>query len=153
MTRNSSGGEFLARRSDVVQGKNEVLPTLRDIVLVEDFAADADRLRALLHIVLGRDVKIRIAKSLDKAIDAVLELTPDLMVLDDYLEPSDSALDTIPMVRRAGYAGPIIVLSGELDRGRTIALKNAGASGTIHKDNVNSVELGDLLVQVFSKSG
>jgi DNA-binding NarL/FixJ family response regulator len=153
MTRSGSGGEFLARRSDVVQGKNEVLPALRDIVLVEDFEADADRLTALLHIVLGREAVIRVAKSLDKAIDAVLKATPDLMILDDYLEPSDSALDTIPLVRRAGYEGPIIILSGELDRARGIALKKAGASGTIHKDNVNSVELGGLLVQVFSKAG
>lgn len=153
MARTSVGGEHLTRRSEVVQGKSEVLPELRDVVLVEDFGADADRLTALLHLVLGRKPEIRIATSLDKAIDAVLQATPDLMFLDDYLEPNDSALDTIPMVRRAGFKGPIIVLSGEMERSRSIELMKAGASGTIHKEDVNSVELGDLLLRVFSKQG
>lgn len=148
MSRTGSSGDFLRRRSDVTQAK-EVLPELNNILLVEDFEADAKRLKALLHIVLGREPEVRLAHSLDKAIDEVLRSPPDLLLLDDYLKPNDSALETIPMVRRAGYQGPIIVVSGEMDRARSIALRKASASGTIHKEEVNSVELGALLLQVF----
>ena len=145
-----SGGDFLAQKSDVTQAKREQLPELRDILVVEDEGFDERRLTAVLNIVLKRDCNIRIARSLTKAIDAVLETTPDMIFLDDYLEPNDSALETIPLVRRAGYQGPIIVISGEWDRERAIELKKAGASGSMHKENVNSVDLGAMLVSAFN---
>lgn len=145
----SNGGEFLAKKSDVTQAKRDELPELRDILIVEDESFDERRLTAVINIVLKRECNIRVARSLTKAIDAVLETPPDMMFLDDYLEPNDSALETMPMVRRAGYQGPIIVLSGEWDRERAIELKKAGASDSMHKENINSVELGDMLVRAF----
>lgn len=147
-SKTGNGGDFLARRSDVTQAK-AVLPRLQNVLTIEDQGFDAKRLTATLHLVLGRDTEIRIASSLDKAIDEVLRAPPDMIFLDDYLKPNDSALDTIPMVRRAGYDGPIVVLSGEWDRERAIELKKAGASDSMHKDDVNSVEIGAMLVRVF----
>lgn len=151
MTKMGDGGDFLARRSDVVLAK-ATLPQLKDVLMVEDQGFDARRLKATLHIVLGRDPDIRIATSLDKAIDEVLKAPPDMIFLDDYLKPNDSALETIPMVRRAGYQGPIIVVSGEWDRERAKELRTAGASDSMHKDDVNSVELGAMLLRVFESA-
>lgn len=145
-----SGGDFLTEKSNVTQAKQKLLPELNDIVMVEDEGFDARRLTATLNIILKRDCTIRVAKTLGNAIDEVLERSPDMMFLDDYLQPNDSALDTIPMVRRAGYTGPIIVVSGEWDRERAIALKKAGASDSMHKENINSVELGAMLVRAFA---
>lgn len=142
-------GDHLVLRSDVAQAKQSKLPDINDIVIVEDETFDAKRLAAIVNLVIGRQTTIRIAPSLNKAIDAVLQSSPDLMFLDDYLEPSDSALDTMPMVRRAGYQGPIVVISGKLDRGRLVELKKAGASDAVHKDELNSVDLGALLVRIF----
>jgi DNA-binding NarL/FixJ family response regulator len=142
-------GDHLVLRSDVAQAKQSKLPDINDIVIVEDETFDAKRLAAIVNLVIGRQTTIRIAPSLNKAIDAVLQSSPDLMFLDDYLEPSDSALDTMPMVRRAGYQGPIVVISGELDRERLVELKKAGASDAVHKDELNSVDLGALLVRIF----
>jgi len=146
----NKSGDHLARRSDVTQAKRQMLPQLNDVLMVEDEGFDAKRLTALLKLVLGRETTIRIAPSLDKAIDAVLKSPPDMVFLDDYLEPSDSALDTIPFMRRAGYHGPIVVVSGEWDRERALALKQAGASGSMHKEDLNSVDLADMLVKVFA---
>jgi DNA-binding NarL/FixJ family response regulator len=142
-------GDHLVLRSDVAQAKQSKLPDINDIVIAEDETFDAKRLAAIVNLVIGRQTTIRIAPSLNKAIDAVLQSSPDLMFLDDYLEPSDSALDTMPMVRRAGYQGPIVVISGELDRERLVELKKAGASDAVHKDELNSVDLGALLVRIF----
>ena len=146
-TRNS--GDHLVLRSDVAQAKQSKLPDLNDVVIVEDETFDAKRLSAILNLVIGRQATLRIAQSMNEAIDAVLQSPPDLMFLDDYLEPSDLALDTIPMVRRVGYRGPIVVISGELDRERLVELKKAGASGAVHKDELNSVDLGAMLVRIF----
>ena len=148
MSKPSSGGEFLARKSDAALNK-ALLPKLTDVLIVEDEPMDADRLEATLRIILGRETNVRRAPTLDKAIDAVLHTIPDMLFLDDYLKPHDSALETLPMVRRAGYEGPIIVISGEVDRPRNLELCRAGASETIHKDDVNSVKICEALARVF----
>ena len=74
----------------------------------------------------------------------------DLVFLDDYLKPTDRAVHTIPFLRRAGYTGPIVVLSGMLDKGRKIELLAAGADQAIHKDDINSTRLGVALAEVFA---
>lgn len=140
--------DFLSRRSVIAQSK-PALGKIADIIVVEDRSFDARRLMATLHQLVGREVTIRHATSLDKTLDEVLKATPDVLILDDYLEPNDSAMETIPMVRRAGYEGPIIVLSGELDRQREIALRKAGACEMIHKDKLDYVNLGEALLRVM----
>ncbi len=90
---------------------------------------------------------------LDKAIDEVLKSLPDAHFLDDYLKPNDSALQTIPFVRRAGYRGPIIVVSGEVDRPRRIELRKAGASDIIHKDDIDSVNVSEALIRAYAPRG
>jgi DNA-binding NarL/FixJ family response regulator len=147
--RKGQGGEHLARRSNVAQAKIS-LPDLNDVLVVEDTKFDEKHLTATLRLVLGLDANIRVAHSLDQAIDAVLQSPPDVMFLDDYLKPNDSAAETIPLVRRAGYNGPIIVVSGDLYRERAIKLKKAGAADCIHKDNIDSVELGEALLRAFA---
>lgn len=138
----------MARRSEATHAKAG-LPDLKNVLIVEDEGVDARRMTAVLRIVLGRDVELRLAPSLDRAIDEVIQLNPDVVFLDDYLKPNDSALQTIPLVRRAGYDGPIIVVSGEVDRPRRIELRKAGAIEIIHKDDVDSVNVSEALIRAF----
>lgn len=147
-----NGGDFLARRSEATHAKAS-LPELKNVLIVEDEGVDARRMTAVLRIVLGRDVELRLATSLDSAIDQVIQSNPDILFLDDYLKPNDSALQTIPMVRRAGYDGPIIVVSGEVDRPRRIELRKAGALEIIHKDDVDSVNVSEALIRAFTPRG
>jgi DNA-binding NarL/FixJ family response regulator len=77
---------------------------------------------------------------------------PELIFLDDYLKPSDSATQSIPFLRRAGYEGPIIVVSGEIDKQRKSELLAAGARDAIHKDHLDSVRVAEALVRVFKSS-
>ena len=143
------GGDFLVRRNDATLAKAS-LPKLTNVLIVEDEGVDARRITAVLRIVLGRDVTLRLAPSLDRAIDEILQSLPDAVLLDDYLKPNDSALQTIPLVRRAGYHGPIIVVSGEVDRPRRIELRKAGAADIIHKDDVDSVNLSEALIRAYA---
>ena len=52
------------------------------------------------------------------------------------------------MIRRAGYTGPIVVISGELTRDRRSALIAKGATDTIHKDDLNSVAIAEVLTRI-----
>jgi CheY-like chemotaxis protein len=140
----SAGSEILADRHRVTV-ETRLRDTIKDVLVVEDSKIDGDRMRATLHLVLGREVQIRRAETLASAIDCVLEKVPDLVFLDDYLKPSDSATDTIPYIRRAGYDGYIIVVSGEVDRHRRAKLIELGATDAIHKDEVDSSVVQDVL--------
>jgi response regulator of citrate/malate metabolism len=142
------GGDFLTRKSDVIKTRLG-LPALKDVLIVEDDTFDADRLRATLHVMLGYNLEQRRATTLGSAVDCVIERKPEVVFLDDYLKPSDNASHTIPFLRRAGYTGPIIVISGEVDRTRKTVLMTAGAVDVIHKDDLDSVRIAEALNKAF----
>ena len=147
-----TGGDFLARKSDATKIRQS-LPKINDVLMVEDEAFDADRLQATLHVMLGYDLTIRRAPTLGSALDCVIARKPDIVFLDDYLKPSDNAAHTIPFLRRAGYEGPIVVVSGEVDRQRRLLLVSAGAADVIHKDDLDSVRVAEALARAFKTEG
>lgn len=142
--RQGAGSEILARRHAAATSANP-REWVRDVLIVEDDAIDADRMRATLHIILGRSITYRHAETLASAVDCVLERVPDMVFLDDYLKPDDNARETIPYIRRAGYEGPILVISGELNRQRQAELIECGADAVLHKDEVDSAVITEAL--------
>jgi len=148
----STGGNFLAKKADVTKSRM-ALPALTDILIVEDENFDADRLRATLHIMFGYTIQVRRAKTLGSALDAVIERHPEVIFLDDYLKPNDNATHTIPFLRRCGYLGPIVVVSGEVDRQRRGTLVKAGAIDVIHKDDLDSVRIAEALSRMHAVAG
>ncbi len=145
-----SGGDFLAKKSDVTKSRND-FPNLKDILIIEDEDTDADRLKATLNLMFNYDISIRHAPTLNIATDMVLETKPELVFLDDVLKPSDTALHSIPLLRRAGYDGPIVVISGQVTRTRRNKLLDEGASEIIHKDDVDSVRVAEALARVYAE--
>jgi DNA-binding NarL/FixJ family response regulator len=143
-----SGGDFLARKSDLSHLAKR-LPKLTDILIIEDEAFDADRLRATLRLMLGYEVGMRRASTLGAALDAVMTKQPELIFLDDLLKPTDTASITIPFLRRAKYEGPMVVVSGQVTRARKAELIALGATDVIHKDDVDSSRLVEALARVF----
>lgn len=145
----SSGGDFLAKRNEL-NLLRQSLPKLTDVVVVEDETFDAEKLAATLRVMFGYELNIRRASTVSNAIDRVLEKKPQLLLLDDMLAPSDNANLTIPLLRRADYHGPIVVISGNVTKKRRMELMNHGATDVIHKENLESVRLAEALVRVFS---
>lgn len=143
-----SGGDFLAKRSDLNKLRQE-LPRLTHVLVVEDETLDADRMKATLRVMFGYDLEVRRAATLASAVDMVLERKPELVFLDDLLKPTDNALQSIPFLRRAEFTGPIVVVSGQVTRNRRQELIEAGADEVIHKDDVDSVRLAEALVRLL----
>lgn len=147
----SSGGDFLAKKSELMRVR-QTLPALKDVLIVEDENLDADRMFATLRVMFGYTIEVRHASTLAAAIDAVMARKPEIVFLDDILKPSDDAGQTIPVLRRAGYEGPIVVVSGQASRSRCMALLALGADEVIHKDDIDSARLTEALNSVFAKS-
>jgi CheY-like chemotaxis protein len=140
----SCGGDHLAKKSELVRARAQ-LGMFRDILIVEDETIDAERLSATLRVLFGYETQIRWASSLGDAVDRVIEQRPCVLFLDDILKPSATASQAIPLLRDAGYAGPIIVVSGQVTHARRSSLIGAGANDVIHKDFVDSVRVAEAL--------
>lgn len=140
------GGSHLARKSELVRDRAR-LGGLRDILLVEDEAPDAERLTATLRVLLGYDAEIRWASTIGDAVDSIIAMKPSIVFLDDILKPSTDASQSIPLLRGV-YQGPIIVVSGLVTRARRASLLVEGASDVIHKDDVDSVRVGEAIARL-----
>jgi len=143
-----SGGDHLEKRSDIIKSQRD-RPNLKSVLVIEDERPDADRMQAMLHLMQGYDLDIANAATISTAVDKVLAKTPQLVLLDDQLKPSDSATETIPFLRHAGYEGPIIVISGQVTRRRRTELLAVGATEVLHKDDVDTVRLAEAIGAIF----
>ena len=110
--------------------------------------SNSERLTATLRVIFGYATQIRTASTLGDAVNAVIERKPGIVFLDDVLKPSSSASQAIPLLRNAGYVGPIIIVSGLVTHARRISLLAEGASDVVHKDDVDSVRLAEALARL-----
>jgi CheY-like chemotaxis protein len=140
----TAGGGHLAKRADLASTRAKHAQP-QSILVIEDESMDADRLTATLHVLFGYHVDIQSAATLGGALDKIAAQLPSVIFLDDILKPTGDASHTIPELRRAGYRGPIIVVSGEVTRTRRTRLLAEGASDVIHKDDVDSVRVAEAL--------
>jgi CheY-like chemotaxis protein len=143
----TSGGGHLARKSELV-GARAKLAQLRDILVIEDESLDAERLTATLRVIFGYEAEIRWAPTLGDAVDRVIEKKPCVIFLDDILKPSANASQAIPLLRGAGFSGPIIVVSGQVTHSRRSGLLADGVSDVIHKDDIDSVRVAEALARL-----
>lgn len=145
------GDDLLAHRNDVRSRQDGA--RIKDFLLIEDESFDAERLVASLHLMFGYGIEVRHARTLGSALDLVIARKPELVFLDDYLKPNDNATQTIPFLRRCGYDGPIIVVSGQVTRMRRAQLMKAGAADVIHKDDLDSARLAEALHGLSATAG
>ena len=141
--------ETFSRKKAASWRAKQRMSGLKDVVVVDDENIDSDRMQATLRVMFGYEVVVRRAATIGAAIDLVMAKSPDVLFLDDILKPSDDASQTIPFLRRAGYSGPIVVISGQVTRTRRSVLTAAGANEVIHKDDVDSVRLTEVLQRLF----
>lgn len=138
----ATGSGHLTKRSDLASSRaRHELP--HEILIIDDEPLDAERLTATLRVLYGYQVSIRWACSIGDALDSLAEKPPSLTFLDDILKPSADAFLSIPELRRAGYDGPIIVVSGAVTQSRRTRLMAGGATDVIHKDDVDSVRVAE----------
>jgi len=147
----TSGQGLLAKRADLERMRPE-MPAYKDFLLVDDEVFDGEVLKAVLHVWFGYDIEVRTARSIGLALDCLQDRVPDVVFLDDILPPSENAMENIPYLRRWGYEGPIIIVSGMVTRRRHSELLAAGASGVIHKDDLSSLKVAETLMK-FNDAG
>lgn len=143
------GRDFLERRSRLMRKLMDHV-RLSSVHIIDDSRFDADVLASNLRKVLGRDVRIGISLAAANLKSQWSERHPDVVFIDDRLGQGTTALTVMPLLRRMGYIGPMVAVSGLLTPQRRAELVRAGASGTLHKDDYHSLRLIELLLELFA---
>lgn len=151
MTSSSSdptGRDYLERRSRLAKRLGEVSNFTR-IQIIDDNKFDGDVLASALRKILGRQIDIDIVRTVNALHRQWTIARPDLVFLDDRLGPSGNASSSLPAIRKIGYEGPIIVVSGMMTRERRTMLIKLSAFDTMHKDDFDSLSLIEILLRVL----
>jgi DNA-binding NarL/FixJ family response regulator len=137
---------FLERRASLVTGR-ERLPTVRDVLIIG--GTTSPLLGALVRLMFGYDVSVRSAASVGAALDALNLRAPDLVFVEQVLPPAMPAVDILPLARRCGYTGPLVVLATSASPGLVRALLDAGAADVVDRDELDSARIAEVLLRAF----
>ncbi|MEO0971765.1 MAG: hypothetical protein AAFX85_01625 [Pseudomonadota bacterium] len=118
------------------------------VLYVED--TDFDR------VIFGRyfsrlplpDVQVDYAESLNGALGHLRDgdEPPDLMFLDNGLPPYRTFRETLPQLTNAGYAGPVVLLSGVLTDDMQVAVEARQLYALIDKQRLDTESLSDIVL-------
>jgi CheY-like chemotaxis protein len=137
----------LVRKSELAK-RMRLLPPLRSIMVIDDNEQDARHAAVVLQMLLGPTVNLTSHRYLAKAVAELQRHMPDLIILDDHLPPMDRAETSLKALQRFGFKGPFIVMTGMLDRARKLELEKLGPLGLIHKDDLDSFSLSEVLTRL-----
>jgi DNA-binding NarL/FixJ family response regulator len=141
---------YLLKRSILAKRLAETCPFKR-FTIIDDTLFDADVLAGGLRKVLGREIHVEIARNIHTLHKLWEVAKPDLCFLDDRLGHMGSASTHLPALRRMGYREHIVVVSGLMSRDRRALLMQLGAAEALHKDDLDTGRLIELLLQMTDR--
>ena len=104
------------------------------ILIADDFKL----LRDVIRLYLERAGDMQVvdeAPDLDEALEHALALQPDVIIMNDYLPPLDSA-HAATLFRQRGIHAPILVISMHPDANLIERCFNNGVNGFMDKDEI-----------------
>jgi two-component system, NarL family, nitrate/nitrite response regulator NarL len=105
------------------------------IFIADDFKLLRDVIR--LHLERAEDMNVvGEAPDLDDAFELVRILQPDVIIMNDYLPPIDSA-HAAALFKAHGFTAVIMIISMELEPGQIQRSFASGANGFLHKDEID----------------
>ncbi len=137
----------LVRKSELAK-RMRLLPPLRNIMVIDDNEQDARHAAVVLQMLLGPELNLTSHRYLAKAVAELQRRMPDLVILDDHLPPMDRAETSLKALQRFGFKGPFIIMTGMLDRARKLELDKLNPLGLIHKDDLDSFSIAEVLIRL-----
>jgi DNA-binding NarL/FixJ family response regulator len=141
------GPEYLTRRSALLKQVQQLTGTL-DIVYVEDNPLDAQKITTSLRMMFGAHMNMRHAATNAAMAELIKQTMPDIILLDDRMNNNTQAEANIPSLRKRGFIGPIVILSGVLNPSRTATLRRLGVAAIVHKDDADSLRLTEIILRL-----
>jgi DNA-binding NarL/FixJ family response regulator len=143
--RPSPAPSFLRRRGAMVRASRRELG-VHEALLIAPQSAEASLVEAMLRLLYGYDTHVSVARTLGAGLDQLLAGMPDVVLLSDRLPPQDDAVSVMPILRRCGYQGPIVVIGLTEGRARVRELKQAGAADAIGRYEIEGARFAEAML-------
>jgi hypothetical protein len=143
--RPSPAPAYLRRRGATMRlGREKV--TVHEVLLIAPPSAEAAQAAAMLRLMYGYGTEIATATTIGQGLDQLLAGMPDLVVLSDRLPPQDDAVGVMPILRRCGYQGPIVVIGPTGGRERAKELRQAGAADVLGRHEIEGARFAEAML-------
>ena len=123
------------------------------IVIIDDDPRDLQYMASMADICSGMPIAVDCFSCVQQALSHLTETNPGLVLLDDHLSGGERAEGSLQMMRQAGYAGPVAIISGVTTPGRREGLVRAGVISFVDKDDLDSAGLKLLLEMAAARDG
>lgn len=105
------------------------------VLIADDFKLLRDVIR--LYVERANDMEvIDEARAVTDALESARALRPDVIIMNDYLPPIDSA-HASALFREQGFAAAILVISMQIDSEQIQRSFLSGANGFMNKDEID----------------
>lgn len=142
--RPSPAPSFLRRRSALARACRRE-PGIHEALLIAPQSSEAALAEAMLRLLYGYGTHVGVARTLGAGLDQLLAGMPDIVLLSDRLPPQDDAVGVLPILRRCGYKGPVVVFGLTGGRARVRELKQAGAADAIARYEIEGARFAEAM--------
>lgn len=118
-----------------------------NILLVDDDPAENVILSALMRKVTSYAITLHYVETVDGALDFIRSsgVALDMILMDNRLQPQADFRETVPELRRAGYIGPVGVISSSISDAYFQKIEDYGVDFRIDKAELDPTAIEFLL--------
>jgi DNA-binding NtrC family response regulator len=143
----ATGSGHLEQRS-ALRKRIAALGVQPRILVIEDLARDARFIETTVRLHFGPDALVKTTRSA-KELASMPSDGANIIVLDDIMDMGKKAEQTIPLLRRSGFTGPIVVVSQLMTFSRQAALRRLGVIHSLVKDDADPTRLAEVIVDAL----
>jgi CheY-like chemotaxis protein len=117
------------------------------ILLVDDDPAEYTIWKRMFESFEGPELRLEHVEDIAAAISRVSDGGVDLVFLDNRLSPSQDFRDTAPELRKAGYTGPIGIISSDISGTYFREFREFGVDFRVGKDEIDANMIAFIVVE------
>lgn len=117
------------------------------ILLVDDDPDEYRLIKRLVNQIEGIIVRLEYVDGIVSALNHLESNTMDIVLLDNRLVPNNDFRETAPQLRKAGYVGPIGVISSDLNGSYFQEFPEYGVDFRIGKDEIDAAAITFIITE------
>lgn len=123
------------------------------VLLVDDDPAENVILSALMRKVASYAITLHYVETVDGALDFIRlsDVRLDMVLMDNRLQPQADFRETVPELRRAGYIGPVGVISSSINDAYFQKIDDYGVDFRIGKAELDPTAIEFILQEYVSR--
>ena len=116
------------------------------ILIIDDNDTQHELFRC--YAMTDQSIELLHAVSLEEAVELLSKEKPEIVFLDNRLQPYSSFSETVPHIKAAGYEGKIVVISSETRDPVFSEMDEYGVHSSMDKSAFNIEEFSSMLQKI-----